>query len=262
MKKLSLLLFVLLGLATMGLAQKTVTGSVKDSKGEPLIGANVVVQGTNVGTVTDIDGMFSIAVPQGMKKLVISYIGFSDQEIDVTDQNQVEVTLTEGQLLDEVVVTAMGTERNSRNVVYANQTVSGEDLLSLPNKNTLEALRGKTAGVRLTTGSGSVGASTRIVLRGEGSLTGNNNALIVVDGIPIDNESTSGGAGSSTTGYADYGNRFNDINPDDIESVTILKGPSATSLYGSRGASGVVLIKTKTGAGNKGTNMKISLNSS
>ena len=262
MKKLSLLLFVLLGLATMGLAQKTVTGSVKDSKGEPLIGANVVVQGTNVGTVTDIDGMFSIAVPQGMKKLVISYIGFSDQEIDVTDQNQVEVTLTEGQLLDEVVVTAMGTERNSRNVVYANQTVSGEDLLSLPNKNTLEALRGKTAGVRLTTGSGSVGASTRIVLRGEGSLTGNNNALIVVDGIPIDNESTSGGAGSSTTGYADYGNRFNDINPDDIESVTILKGPSATSLYGSRGASGVVLIKTKTGAGNKATNMKISLNSS
>jgi TonB-linked SusC/RagA family outer membrane protein len=262
MKKLSLLLFVLLGFAAAGLAQKTVTGSVKDSRGEPLIGANVIVQGSDVGTVTDIDGMFSIVVPSGLKKLVVSYIGFNEQELDVTDQSQFDVTLTEGQLLDEVVVTAMGLERNSRNVVYANQTVSGDELLSSPNKNTLEALRGKTAGVRLTTGSGSVGASTRIVLRGEGSLTGNNNALIVVDGIPIDNESTSGGEGSSTSGYADYGNRFNDINPDDIESVTILKGPSATSLYGSRGASGVVLIKTKNGGSNKGSNMKIGVNSS
>lgn len=250
----------MLGTLTIAVGQRTVTGNVSDSDGVPLIGANVLVAGSTVGTVTDLDGNFSIDVPANINSLVVSYVGFSEKIIDITGLTSVNVTLSEGQLLDEVVVTAAGVSRNARETVYANQTVSAEDLLSVTNKNTLEALRGKTAGVRLSTGSGSVGASTRIVLRGEGSLTGDNNALIVVDGIPIDNTSTSGGAGSSTTGYADHGNRFNDINPDDIESVTILKGPSATSLYGSRGASGVVLIKTKRGS--KGASMKIDLNSS
>jgi len=178
-------------------------------------------------------------------------------------KSTINVTLQEdSESLDEVVITALGlSDRNARSVVYANQTVKSEDLLSTPSKNALEALRGKSAGVRLSTGSGSVGASTRIVLRGEGSLTGNNNALIIVDGIAIDNTATSGGAEASTTGYADHGNRFNDINPDDIASVTILKGPSATSLYGSRGASGVVLVTTKSGS-SAGSKMKIDFNSS
>ncbi|MCB0645981.1 MAG: SusC/RagA family TonB-linked outer membrane protein [Saprospiraceae bacterium] len=260
MKKFSLLILLLLGTLTIAVGQRTVTGNVSDSDGVPLIGANVLVAGSTVGTVTDLDGNFSIDVPSNINSLVVSYVGFTEKIVDITGQTSVNITLSEGQLLDEVVVTAAGVSRNARETVYANQTVNADDLMSVTNKNTLEALRGKTAGVRLSTGSGSVGASTRIVLRGEGSLTGDNNALIVVDGIPIDNSSTSGGAGSSTTGYADHGNRFNDINPDDIESVTILKGPSATSLYGSRGASGVVLIKTKKG--NKGTSMRIDLNSS
>ena len=242
-------------------AQRTVTGSVIDDLGDALIGANVLVKGTTVGTVTDIDGKYTLTVPKDMNTLVFSYTGYATQEMELGASNVLDITMAEGALLGEVVVTAAGLERNSRDVVYANQTVSGEDLLSTPNKNTLEALRGKTAGVRLSTGSGSVGASTRIVLRGESSLTGNNNALIVVDGIPIDNGASRGGAGASTTGYADHGNRFNDINPDDIESLTILKGPSATSLYGSRGASGVVLITTKSGKGKKGK-VEVGLNTS
>ncbi len=262
MKKLTIIFSLMLFLVGFSYGQRVVKGSVLDTDGVPLIGANVLVPGTTVGTITDFDGSFSISVPSDISTLEFSYTGYDNQIVNISGQDMVTITLAEGQLLDEIVVTAAGIERNSRDVVYANQSVSGEDLLSSPNKNTLEALRGKTAGVRLTTGSGSVGASTRIVLRGEGSLTGDNNALIVVDGIPIDNESTSGGAGTSTTGYADHGNRFNDINPDDIASVTILKGPSATSLYGSRGASGVVLITTKNGGNLKDGNMKIDLNSS
>jgi TonB-dependent SusC/RagA subfamily outer membrane receptor len=170
-------------------------------------------------------------------------------------------------MIEEVVVTALGIDRNARDVAYANQVVKSDELLSAPNKNTLEALRGKVAGVKISTGSGSVSASTRIVLRGEGSLTGNNNALIVIDGIPIDNSASRSGdpanrlSNLAQDGYADFGNRFNDLNPADIESITVLKGPSATSLYGSRGASGVLLVTTKKGGGKEGS-FHIGLNSS
>lgn len=262
MKKISLVLVLALFSIASMLAQRTITGTVVDDSGQALIGVSILAKGTSTGTVSDIDGSYSLEVPEGTTTLVFSYTGFSSQEVALGASNVIDVTLAEGITLSDVVVTGLGIDRNSRGVVYANQTVGAEDLLSAPNKNTLEALRGKAAGVRLSTGSGSVGASTRIVLRGEGSLTGNNNALIVVDGIPIDNDATSGGDGinGSESGYADHGNRFNDINPDDIESVTILKGPSATSLYGSRGASGVVLIKTKSGS--KDGKMRVDINSS
>ena len=242
--------------------EKTISGTVSDGSGLPLPGATVLVKGTSSGTSSDFDGNYLIKANQGAT-LVFSFVGYSTSEAIVGASNTINVTLQEdSESLEEVVVTAFSnTGRNARAVVYANQTVKADDLLSTPSKNALEALRGKAAGVRLSTGSGSVGASTRIVLRGEGSLTGDNNALIIVDGVAIDNSSTAGGAGTSTTGYADYGNRFNDINPDDIESVTILKGPSATSLYGSRGASGVVLVTTKSG-GSSGSKMKIDFNSS
>ncbi len=242
-------------------AQRTVSGRVTDEDGESIPGVNVVLKGTATGTTTDLDGNYRLSVPDDAGILVYSFIGMSSQETEIGARSVIDVSMTADVTeLSEVVVSALGIDRNTRDVVYANQTVGADELLSAPNKNTLEALRGKAAGVRLSTGSGSVGASTRIVLRGEGSLTGNNNALIVVDGIPINNETTRGGDGRSTSGYADHGNRFNDINPNDIESVTILKGPSATSLYGSRGASGVVLITTKSGKG-KGK-MQVGLNSS
>jgi TonB-linked SusC/RagA family outer membrane protein len=240
--------------------EKTITGTISDNSGLPLPGATVLVKGTSNGTSSDFDGKYSIKANQGAA-LVVSFVGYTSKEVKVGASNSINVALSEdAQALEEVVVTAFGTgNRNARETVYANQTVKAEDLLSVPNKNALEALRGKTAGVNLSTASGSVGASTRIVLRGAGSLTGNNNALIVIDGVAIDNTATSGGAGVSTTGYSDFGNRFNDVNPDDIASVTILKGPSATSLYGSRGASGVVLITTKSGKGKK---MQVNYNGS
>ncbi|SFC82374.1 SusC/RagA family TonB-linked outer membrane protein [Algibacter pectinivorans] len=239
--------------------EKTISGTVSDASGLPLPGATVLVKGTSSGTSSDFDGNYSITARQG-STLVFSFVGYTTKEVAIGASNTVNVTLQEdAESLEEVVVTAFGSDRNAKETVYANQTVKSDDLLSVPSKNALEALRGKTAGVNLSTASGSVGSSTRIVLRGAGSLTGNNNALIVIDGVAIDNTSTSGGAGSSTTGYSDFGNRFNDVNPDDIESVTILKGPSATSLYGSRGASGVVLITTKTGKGKK---MQVNYNGS
>ncbi|AVR44159.1 hypothetical protein C7S20_02140 [Christiangramia fulva] len=264
--KLSSILTLLLAFVvqiTFAQNQRTITGTVTDAEGLPLPGVNVIIKGTTQGTQTNFDGNYFIEASQG-DVLVFSFIGYETAQYTVgtTESDRIDVTMSpSASELEEVVVTALGiSDRNAREVVYANQTVNSEELNSTPSKNALEALRGKAAGVKLSTGSGSVGSSTRIVLRGEGSLTGNNNALIIVDGVAIDNSATSGGAGSSSTGYADYGNRFNDINPDNIESVTILKGPSATSLYGSRGASGVVLITTKSGK--KGEKMRINYNGS
>lgn len=252
MKQVLFMLLVLFGSVSMIYGQKTVSGKVTDSAGEAVIGANVFVkEASGVGTITDIDGNYELSVPAAGRTLVFSYTGYETQEIAIGASNVMNVALSEGKLLEEVVISALGNVRNKRDIVYANQTISSDDLNKNPNKNALEALRGKAAGVRITSGSGSVGASSKIVLRSEASLTGNNNALIVVDGIPIDNNSIVGGEKSGEGGYADYGNRFSDINPNDIESMTILKGPSATALYGSRGASGVVLVTTKKGKSGK-----------
>ena len=257
MKKVLFILLAFLATVTAIDAQRVVKGRITDKSGDPVIGANVVAKGTNLGTITDLDGNYSLSVPESVTTLVMSYTGFNSQDIVLGASNMVDVTMEEGVLLQETVVTALGIQRNARNITYSNQTVSADELNSSPNKNTLEALRGKTAGVKISTGSGSVGASSRIVLRGESSLTGNNNALIVVDGAPIDNDASRGGNSSATlgatasTGYADYGNRFNDLNPEDIASVTVLKGASATAVYGSRGASGVLVITTKKGQESK-----------
>lgn len=239
---------------------RTVTGKITSSEdGSPLPGVNVVLKGTTEGTVTDAEGSYTISVPQAGGTLVFSFIGLTSQEVEVGSRNVVDVQMVQDvQQLTEVVVTALGEQKNARELVYANQTVTSKDLLTTPSKNALEALRGKTAGVRITTGSGSVGASTRIVLRGEASLTGDNNALIVVDGVPINNNSSFGGAKEGEAGYSDFGNRFNDFNPENIETLTILQGPAATALYGSRGASGVVVITTKAGSRD---GMKINLSS-
>ncbi|HKJ78480.1 MAG TPA: SusC/RagA family TonB-linked outer membrane protein, partial [Prolixibacteraceae bacterium] len=260
MKKIALFLSILLFMGNLvtNAQTKMITGTVTSAEdNEPIPGVSVSVEGTTLGTITNLDGQFEFSVPSDAQTLVFSFVGMKNQEIAIGSETTFNVEMEADVLgIDEVVVTALGvTRRNAREVVYATQTVNSEDLLSTPTKNALEGLRGKTAGVKLSTGSGSVGASTRIVLRGESSLTGNNNALIVVDGIAIDNSTTSGGAEASTTGYSDFGNRFNDLNPNDIESVTVLKGPSATSLYGSRGSAGVVLITTKKGS--KGTKMRI-----
>ena len=257
--KMILTLFMALIVQLTFAQEKTVSGTVSDENGLPLIGATVVISGTSSGTTTDFDGKYQILASTG-DVLNFSYVGYSDQDKTVGASNTIDTSLQSNNSLDEVVVSAFGTNiRNAKETVYANQTVKSKDLLSVPNKNALAALRGKVAGVSLSSASGSVGASTRIVLRGAGSLTRDNGALIVIDGVAIDNDASAGGPEDDTDGYADFGNRFNDVNPDDIESITILKGPSATSLYGSRGASGVVLITTKKG---KGKRMQVNYNGS
>lgn len=249
MKKLSLLLFVLLGLAATGFAQKTVTGSVKDPKGEPLIGANVIVQGTDIGTVTDIDGMFSVQVPPGRSAISITYIGFAEQVIDISNLTNVNITMTEGQLLDEVVVTALGIKRDKKALGYASTTVGADELAAKPETDVARALAGRSPGVNIASAAGLAGSGTKINIRGVSTISGNSQPLWVVDGVPINtdaNENNNFNDGNITP------TRNLDIDPNNIASMSILRGLAATTQYGSQGRNGVILITTKTGGGGSG----------
>ncbi len=234
--------------------EKTVTGVVSDVTG-PLPSANVVVKGTTRSTQTDVDGKYSIKAKAG-EVLVFSFVGMTDTSATVGSSNTINVTLKEGVELEAVVVGALGVKKKEKSVTYAAQTVKGEALTEARESNLVNALSGKVAGVQVTNSSGAVGSSSRIVLRGNSSITGNNQALFIVDGIPFDNTS-SGNAGSG--GGRDLPNGAASINPDDIESVTVLKGPVAAALYGLRASKGVVVITTKSGK-NKGK-FEVSFNS-
>ncbi|MBK8245238.1 MAG: SusC/RagA family TonB-linked outer membrane protein [Saprospiraceae bacterium] len=266
MKKVLLMLLAFFSVMLSTEAQRLIKGNVTDKSGDPVIGANVLAKGTAVGTITDLNGNYTLTVPEGVNTIVVSYTGYTSQDIVLGSSNMVDVSLQEGVLLQETVISALGVSRNKSAVPYADQTVNNEELNTVTNKSVLNALQGKTAGVKINQGSGQTGSSTRIVLRGETSLTQGNNALIVVDGVPINNNSSSGGGGTGKLGdrdnYVDFGNRGNDLNPDDVASVTVLKGPSATTLYGSRGASGVILITTKKGRSNAESKPTISFSSS
>jgi TonB-linked SusC/RagA family outer membrane protein len=271
MRKFLSLLAVLILYGVLAFAQtSSVSGTVKDETGTPVPFATINENGTRNTTVADVSGKFTLKL-KGQGQLTISAAGFQPKTVSSTSDLQ-NISLVRGQgQLTEVVVTALQTRRNKNEVVYANQTVRNEELNSVVNKSALNALQGKVAGVKISSASGAVGASTRVVLRGETSLTQGNNALIVVDGVPINNSSAFGGGGTGNLSngaqgdrdfYTDFGNRANDINPDDIESLTVLKGPSATSLYGSRGSAGVILITTKRGKPGKGKPYKINVGSS
>jgi TonB-linked SusC/RagA family outer membrane protein len=235
--------------------QKTVSGTVSDENGLPLIGATVVISGTSSGTTTDFDGKYLLNASQG-DVLNFSYVGYSDQNITVGASNTIDAALQPDNTLDEVVVTALGIKREEKALGYSVQTLKGEGLTEARESNISNSLSGKIAGVQVTGTSGSVGASSRIVLRGNSSITGNNEPLYVVDGVPIDNRSF-GNAGSG--GGVDLPNGAADINPDDIESVTVLKGPNAAALYGLRAGNGVIVITTKRGTAGK--KFSVSLNS-
>ena len=244
MKKLILSICLLFAVGYV-MGQRTVTGVVSDTNGESIIGANVLAQGTTTGTITDIDGSFSLSVPDGINTLIISYTGYDSQTIDITGLSSITVTMAEGQVLDEVVVTALGVSRDEKALGYAVQQVESGAIRDANTVSAIDALAGAAAGVQVTAASGAAGAASRIVLRGQTSFNGNNEALIVVDGIRLDNseehtERSLGGVANS--------NRAMDINPNDIESVSILKGAAATALYGIEGARGVVLITTKRGS--------------
>ena len=237
-------------------AQRTVTGKVIDEDGETLIGVNVLEVGTSNGTITDIDGMYSLEVKEGAR-LQFSLIGYSSQTVEVGAQSTIDITLAEGVQLDEVVVTALGIERDKKALGYSVTEVSGDDFTEARELNVANALAGKVAGVNVSKPATGPGGSSRVVIRGNSSLTGNNQPLYVIDGIPIDN-SNLGNAGM--WGGQDWGDGISSISPDDIETMTVLKGNTAAALYGARASNGVILITTKSGAKRKGIGVEVSSN--
>lgn len=235
---------------TTPVMQNTVTGSVVDNAGMPLLGANIMVKGTTEGTQTDFDGNFTVEAEVGAI-LVVSYIGFKTAEVQVTGTSPMTITLEENSAqLDEVVVTALGISREKKSLGYATQELDGEEVNRTPTDNVVNSLSGKIAGVQIKRNT-NMGGSTNVVIRGSTSLTGNNQALFVVDGVPVSNSNFNTSAQQSGTGGFDYGNMASDINPNDIKSINVLKGAAATALYGSRATNGAVIITTKSGAGAK-----------
>jgi TonB-linked SusC/RagA family outer membrane protein len=240
---------------TKPLIQSKLEGTVVDAvTKEPIIGASINIKGTTHGVVTDFDGKFFFQTGQKLPyTLIVSYLGYKKTEV-VVDKNSVVIDLTQEQnTLSEVVVTALGITKEKKSLGYTTQGLKGKELSDTKETNFLNSLSGKLAGVRITNSQGDMGSS-RIVIRGETSIAGNNQPLFVVDGIPVDN-SQLGSVGGATR---DFKNAIADLNPNDIESLTVLKGPNAAALYGSRAAHGVVLITTKSGKGQKGLGISFS----
>jgi TonB-linked SusC/RagA family outer membrane protein len=235
------------------LRKKTITGTITDEAGVPLPGATIIVVETNEGTTTDFDGNYSILASDG-NTIDISYIGYTKQSISVADGAQFSVSL-QPDSLDEVVVTALGIKRNTKALGYSVTQVGGESVSQVKSTSALQALQGKIAGVQVTGNATGAKGSTRVIIRGNSSLTGNNMPLYIVDGIPIDNTNL-GSAG--VWGGADGGDGISAINPDEVESISVLKGGAAAALYGSRASNGAILITTKTGAGVEGIQVEIS----
>lgn len=234
-------------------AQTTITGTVNDANGEPVPGANVRVKGfSDVGTITDLNGSYSLSVPAGATALIFSFVGMQTQEIEIGGQTTISVTLQNEDVgIDEVVVTALGITREEKELGYGVQTVSSEHLSTSPNADMINSINGRTAGVQITSTAGTAGASTYITIRGAASLTGNNQPLFIVDGLPIITGGGTGGEGGTSVGGVRSSSRSIDINPDDIATMTVLKGGAATALYGVRAANGAIVITTKSGSANQ-----------
>ena len=238
---------------------QTVSGTITDATdGTALPGVNVIIKGTSTGASTDFDGKYSIEVSDENAILHFSFIGYEAQEIAVNGRSVIDVALApSAESLDEVVVTALGISREKKSLGYALTELKSDEINTVKDHNIANSLVGKVAGVVINQ-SGGVGSGSRITIRGNNTITGNNQALIVVDGIPIDvSGSESGGSVYSSTVT---GGGITDINPEDIESVTVLKGPNAAALYGSRAASGVLLITTKKGTKGKGLGISLTSN--
>ena len=250
-RKLMLLMTCLfIGIGLVNAQVSKVTGNVtSDEDGLPVVGASVLVKGTTVGTVTDIDGNFTLSnVPSSAETLVISFIGLESQEVKI--QPVVKVILrSDSEQLDEVVVTAMGISREKKALAYAVQDVKGEELTQAASTSLSSALQGKVSGVDITPSSGMPGASSQIVIRGVRSFTGDNTPLYVVDGMPISSASDidTDSRNTGSVAGADFANRAVDLDPNDIESINILKGQAASALYGMRASNGVIVITTKSG---------------
>lgn len=228
---------------------RLITGKVTDQKGNPVPRASITVKGSTTGVSADDNGSFSINIPGNKTVLIISAVGFQYQEITAGNNTQLNITLSDAAAMSEVVVTALGITRSQKSLGYSTQTVSGDNLTLTKEQNVLGSLAGKVAGVQVVGSSGaSMGGTQKLKLRGVNSINGNDQPLIVVDGTPISNANFAGSNGNGP----DLGNLGQDINPDDIETVNVLKGPAAAALYGLRGQYGVILITTRKGKrGNK-----------
>jgi TonB-linked SusC/RagA family outer membrane protein len=247
MKKYLLLTFSLLFLYAGHLqAQgKQVTGLVTDADGTTLPGVNVIIKGTTKGSTTDADGKYAIAAPDSAS-LVFTYVGYLTQTVAIGSKSVINVTLAADVVsLGEVQVTALGIERSTKSLTYATQPISGAEINTAKEANFVNTLAGKSAGVVITRGAGGVGSSSKIVLRGNKSILGNNQPLYVIDGVPMNN--AAGTQAVDLFGGMDAGDAISNLNPEDIESINILKGASAAALYGSAAANGVILVTTKKG---------------
>ncbi len=237
--------------------EKTITGTVTDDKGSPLPGVNIVISGTNTGTQSDFDGLYTIEVTTG-STLRYSFLGFTTEEIVVGTSTTINIQLKPSAAeLEEVIVTAQGIRREKKALGYAVSTVKSEDLEQKADTDIGKILRGKASGVRITGTGGVSGSGSNIIIRGLSSITGGNQPLFVVDGVPFDgsaggaNQDASNQNSSASFQSGNVSNRFADLDPNNIESISILKGLSATALYGGQGKNGVILITTKTGAGSQ-----------
>ena len=223
-----------------------VSGIVTDEEGSSLPGVSVKIKGTSTGTVTNGEGKYSINADAN-GTIVFSFVGYKTLEIAIEGKTSVDATMTEGILMDEVVVTALGISRDRKALGYAVQKVGGDQISKSRETNMISGMAAKVSGVQITNSSGAAGGASYMKIRGNASLTGNNQPLFVVDGVPIRNDQNVGSDFDLRDGVA-LSNRAIDINPDDIEDISVLKGGAAAALYGSRGANGVVLITTKKGS--------------
>ena len=254
MRKTMILLCLLFIGISWAFAQTKITGTVVSADdGQPVIGATVLVKGTSTGTVTNIDGGFSINVPAG-KALVFSYVGMVSTEM--IPQNGMKVALkSDTKQMKEVVVTALGIKRDKKSLSYSSESISEDQISRGRDLNLASSLSGNIAGINISSSNSGAGGSTKITLRGTKNITSTNQPLFVIDGVPLANYQTSDASGFY--GGRDSGDGLSNINPDDIESMTVLKGANAAALYGSQGSNGVILITTKKGK--KGTT-KITFN--
>ena len=247
MKKLLLALMLVVFAMGSALAQRTITGKVTDKNSEPLIGANILVKGSAVGTVADVDGNYSLSVPSGESTLVVSYTGYVTQEILTTASNVIDVVLQESaQQLNEFVVTAQGIRREKKALGYAVSTVDESQIADRPQADVGRILQGKVPGVNITSTSGVSGTGTNITVRGYTSITNSVQPLFVVDGVPFNSNTNQ--RGGFTGGGQSASSRFLDLDPNNIESISVLKGLAATVTYGDQGRNGVILVTTKSGS--------------
>jgi len=226
--------------------EKTISGTVVDETNMPLPGATVVIKGTTTGASTDFDGKYTITANTG-DTLMFSYVGYADQEAVIATSNTIDISLIPDSSLDEIIVTALGIKREKSSIGAATSTLKSEEITEGSQTNLSDALKGKVAGVVISGASSDPGASSGVIIRGMSSITGDNQPLYIIDGIPMANNSN---FSDSLDGSYDFGRGSNDINPDDIESISVVKGASASALYGSRGRNGVIIITTKGGKKN------------